>query len=56
MIANLQFVGGGKGNWSAWKAAEMSRRYEARGGDYIDKGDNKNKPKKGQPEKKEDAE
>ena len=48
-------VGGGKGNWSAWKAAEMSRRYEARGGDYIDKGDHKNKAKKGEPEKKPDA-
>ena len=48
-------LGGGKGNWSAWKAAEMSKRYEARGGDYIDKGDHKNKAKKGEPEKKEDS-
>ncbi|KAH9827110.1 hypothetical protein Tdes44962_MAKER03080 [Teratosphaeria destructans] len=45
-------VGGGKGSWSAWKAGEMARRYEAQGGDYKDTGDNKNKAKKGEPEKK----
>ena len=45
-------AGGGKGNWSAWKAGEMARRYEAQGGDYKDTGDNKNKAKKGEPEKK----
>ncbi|KAF2770956.1 hypothetical protein EJ03DRAFT_373279 [Teratosphaeria nubilosa] len=44
--------GGGKGSWSAWKAGEMARRYEAQGGDYKDTGDNKNKAKKGEPEKK----
>ena len=44
--------GGGKGKWSAWKAGEMARRYEAQGGDYKDTGDNKNKVKKGEPEKK----
>ena len=33
----------------------MAKRYEAEGGDYKDKGDNKNKPQKGEPEKKEDA-
>ena len=49
----MRSSGGGKGSWSAWKAGELSRRYEAAGGDYIDRGDNKNKPKKGQPEKKE---
>jgi hypothetical protein len=32
----------------------MARRYEAQGGDYIDTGDNKNKAKKGEPEKKDD--
>ncbi|KXL44098.1 hypothetical protein M433DRAFT_21214 [Acidomyces richmondensis BFW] len=46
--------GGGKGSWSAWKAGELSRRYEAAGGDYMDTGDNKNKAKKGTPEKKDD--
>jgi hypothetical protein len=45
--------GGGKGSWSAWKAAEMSKRYEAEGGDYKDTGENKNKAQKGTPEKKE---
>ncbi|RMY91843.1 hypothetical protein D0861_02836 [Hortaea werneckii] len=44
---------GGKGSWSAWKAGELSRRYEAAGGDYKDTGDNKNKAQKGAPEKKE---
>ncbi|RMY31429.1 hypothetical protein D0866_07296 [Hortaea werneckii] len=43
-----------KGNWSAWKAGELSKRYEAAGGDYKDTGDNKNKAQKGAPEKKED--
>ena len=46
------YVGGGAGSWSAWKAGEMARRYEAQGGDYKDTGDNKNKAKKGEPEKK----
>jgi len=31
----------------------MARRYEERGGDYKDTGDNKNKAQKGEPEKKE---
>ncbi|KAK4894115.1 hypothetical protein LTR27_007700 [Elasticomyces elasticus] len=44
--------GGGKGSWSAWKAGEMAKRYEAAGGDYEDKGDHKNKSQKGAPEKK----
>ncbi|RMY38432.1 hypothetical protein D0865_13098 [Hortaea werneckii] len=44
---------GGKGSWSAWKAGELSKRYEAAGGDYEDTGDNKNKAQKGAPEKKE---
>ncbi|RMX95768.1 hypothetical protein D0868_11547 [Hortaea werneckii] len=46
-------LGGGKGSWSAWKAGELSKRYEAAGGDYKDTGDNKNKAQKGAPEKKE---
>jgi hypothetical protein len=45
-------LGGGTGSWSAWKASEMARRYEARGGDYEDTGENKNKAQKGPPEKK----
>jgi hypothetical protein len=45
--------GGGKGSWSAWKAAELSKRYEARGGGYKPTADSKNKPKKGAPEKKD---
>jgi hypothetical protein len=51
-IAFFLSVGGGPGSWSAWKAGEMARRYEARGGDYEDTGYNKNKAKKGEPEKK----
>jgi hypothetical protein len=31
-------VGGGPGKWSAWKAGEMAKRYEAEGGDYKDTG------------------
>lgn len=48
----IGMIGGGKGNWSAWKAGEMAKRYEAEGGDYKDTGDNKNKSQKGAPEKK----
>lgn len=48
----MLLTGGGKGPWSAWKADELARRYEAQGGDYKDTGDNKNKAQKGQPEKK----
>lgn len=49
-------AGGGKGSWSAWKAGEMARRYEERGGDYEDEAGSKNKAKKGPPEKKEGGE
>ena len=45
-------AGGGPGSWSAWKASEMAKRYEAKGGDYEDTGENKNKSQKGAPEKK----
>lgn len=45
--------GGGPGSWSAWKAGELARRYEAKGGGYIDKGDHKNKSQKGPPEPKD---
>ena len=44
--------GGGSGSWSAWKASELSKRYEARGGGYIPKEDSKNEAKKGAPQKK----
>jgi len=46
--------GGGPGSWSAWKAGELARQYEARGGGYKDTGDNKNKAKPGVPEKKDE--
>lgn len=52
-ICSRLCLGGGKGSWSAWKAGELARRYEAQGGGYEDTGDNKNKSKKGPPEKKE---
>ena len=38
--------GGGKGNWSAYKAAEMAKVYEAKGGGYEDSGDNPNEASK----------
>ncbi|PWN31857.1 uncharacterized protein FA14DRAFT_151368 [Meira miltonrushii] len=47
--------GGGKGQWSAWKAAEMAKVYEAKGGDYENTGDNPNKAEKGDPKPKESA-
>lgn len=43
--------GGGAGSWSAWKAGELAKRYEAAGGGYKDKGEHKNKSKTGPPEK-----
>jgi len=45
--------GGGPGSWSAWKAGELARQYEAKGGGYIDKGEHKNKSQKGAPEPKD---
>lgn len=45
--------GGGPGSWSAWKAGELARRYEAQGGGYKDKGDHKNKSQAGAPEPKD---
>jgi hypothetical protein len=53
-VKNLE-KGGGKGSWSAWKAAELSKRYEAQGGGYKNQEGSKNKPKKGAPEKKEEG-
>lgn len=47
-------LGGGAGQWSAWKAGEMARRYEDRveGDAYENVEGSKNKPKKGEPEEK----
>ncbi|KAF2157485.1 hypothetical protein K461DRAFT_289797 [Myriangium duriaei CBS 260.36] len=50
-VKNME-KGGGKGSWSAWKAGELSRRYEEAGGGYKNVPGSKNKPKKGEPEKK----
>ncbi|SOV04155.1 uncharacterized protein UDID_04577 [Ustilago sp. UG-2017a] len=50
-VLNME-KGGGKGQWSAWKASEMAKRYEAKGGDYEDIGDNANEAKKGAPSPK----
>ncbi|KAF9737986.1 hypothetical protein PMIN06_010460 [Paraphaeosphaeria minitans] len=44
--------GGGKGQWSAWKASKLSKEYEKRGGDYENKAGTKNEPKKGAPQLK----
>ncbi|OAL51139.1 hypothetical protein IQ07DRAFT_413446 [Pyrenochaeta sp. DS3sAY3a] len=44
--------GGGKGQWSAWKAAKLSKEYEKKGGGYENEAGSKNEPKKGTPEKK----
>ncbi|PVH88000.1 hypothetical protein DL98DRAFT_509510 [Cadophora sp. DSE1049] len=46
--------GGGEGQWSAWKATKLAKEYEKQGGDYEDEAGSKNKPKKGEPEKKEE--
>ncbi|KAH8590741.1 hypothetical protein B0O99DRAFT_490770, partial [Bisporella sp. PMI_857] len=46
--------GSGKGQWSAWKAAKLSKEYERRGGDYENEAGSKNKPQKGAPEEKSD--
>lgn len=53
-VLNME-KGGGKGQWSAWKAAEMSKRYEAKGGTYQDTGDNPNQAKTGAPTPKKEA-
>ncbi|EOD44546.1 hypothetical protein UCRNP2_8741 [Neofusicoccum parvum UCRNP2] len=44
--------GSGKGQWSAWKSAKLSKEYEKRGGDYENEAGSKNEPKKGVPEEK----
>lgn len=53
-VMNME-KGGGKGQWSAWKASEMAKVYEAKGGDYEDTGDNPNEAKKGNPSPKKKA-
>ncbi|EPQ31142.1 uncharacterized protein PFL1_01331 [Pseudozyma flocculosa PF-1] len=53
-VKNME-KGGGKGQWSAWKASEMSKRYEAKGGGYEDQGDNPNEASKGAPKPKKEA-
>ncbi|KAL5346648.1 hypothetical protein ACLOAV_008355 [Pseudogymnoascus australis] len=47
--------GSGKGKMAAWKAAKISKEYEARGGDYENVQGSKNKAQKGPPEKKSAA-
>ncbi|KAF2036375.1 hypothetical protein EK21DRAFT_84066 [Setomelanomma holmii] len=44
--------GGGKGQWSAWKAAKLSKEYEKKGGGYENEAGSKNEPKKGTPQPK----
>ncbi|KAH7392564.1 hypothetical protein BKA66DRAFT_16414 [Pyrenochaeta sp. MPI-SDFR-AT-0127] len=44
--------GSGKGQWSAWKAAKLSKEYEKKGGSYENESGSKNKPKKGPPQPK----
>ncbi|KAK0647364.1 hypothetical protein DIS24_g7832 [Lasiodiplodia hormozganensis] len=44
--------GSGKGQWSAWKSAKLSKEYEKRGGDYENEPGSKNEPRKGTPEEK----
>ncbi|RAR04408.1 actin patch protein [Stemphylium lycopersici] len=44
--------GGGKGEWSAWKASKLSKEYEKKGGGYENEPGSKNEPKKGVPREK----
>ncbi|KAF1963012.1 hypothetical protein CC80DRAFT_396510, partial [Byssothecium circinans] len=44
--------GGGKGQWSAWKAAKLSKEYEKKGGSYENSPGSKNEPRKGTPQPK----
>ncbi|KAF2798516.1 hypothetical protein K505DRAFT_296335 [Melanomma pulvis-pyrius CBS 109.77] len=45
--------GGGKGQWSAWKATKLSKEYEKKGGGYENEAGSKNEPVKGKPKPKE---
>lgn len=40
---------------AAWKAAKIGKEYEAQGGDYDNEAGSKNKPEKGPPTKKSEA-
>lgn len=42
-------------NFLTPQASEMAKRYEAKGGDYEDSGDNANEAKKGAPQPKKEA-
>ncbi|KAH7090435.1 hypothetical protein FB567DRAFT_568068 [Paraphoma chrysanthemicola] len=44
--------GSGKGQWSAWKAAKLSKEYEKKGGGYENEAGSRNEPKKGTPQPK----
>ncbi|KAF2131005.1 hypothetical protein P153DRAFT_257341, partial [Dothidotthia symphoricarpi CBS 119687] len=44
--------GGGKGQWSAWKATKLAKEYEKKGGSYENEEGSKNEPKKGTPKAK----
>jgi hypothetical protein len=47
--------GGGKGSWSAYKASQMGKIYEEKGGSYEDTGSNPNSSEKGPPKPKKEA-
>ncbi|KAJ5028622.1 hypothetical protein PSV08DRAFT_219477 [Bipolaris maydis] len=47
--------GGGKGEWSAWKASKLAKEYEKKGGGYENEAGSKNEPKKGVPQEKSPA-
>ncbi|KAM3086233.1 hypothetical protein ACMFMG_000370 [Clarireedia jacksonii] len=48
--------GSGQGKMAAWKANKIAKKYEEEGGDYESEAGSKDKPKKGPPEKKTEAE
>ncbi|KAI1291336.1 hypothetical protein F5Y03DRAFT_400763 [Xylaria venustula] len=47
--------GGGKGQWSAWKANKLAKEYEKQGGDYENQLGSKNEPEKGEPQHKSEV-
>ncbi|KAK0707388.1 hypothetical protein B0H67DRAFT_449341, partial [Lasiosphaeris hirsuta] len=48
--------GDGRGQWSAWKGMKLAKEYERQGGEYENEAGSKNKPEKGAPGKKCEAE
>ena len=52
-LKNLHYVSPQRKTYAGYM---LTLGQEAAGGDYKDRGDNKNKPKKGEPEKKESKE